>query len=432
MKRFLAVIGAGMMACGLVVACFSTRVDAAAPPSVEFREGDRVVLLGGTFIERLQVYGQFETRLISALGARKLTVRNLGWSGDTVWGEARAVFGGPQDGFNRLLKDTREAKPTLILLQYGGNEAQAGPAGLKDFAAQLGRLLDALAETKARLVLLSPVRREKPSGPLPDPSPYNRDLNVYCETLAEVARQRRLAYVDLQDLFDDAPHVSEQGQESRPLRFTDNGLHPNEIGSAIASERLAAKLGAAASTWSVAIGSDGFKASPGLEMRGLERAADSVRFQATPPQLPAPSVYHNRQPAGLGAASQSARRFRQPDQYANLRVAGLAPGRYELLVDAKQLVVGDADQWAAGLNFEVPEDLKQADDLRQAIYDKNVLCFHRYRPQNETYLFLFRKHEQGNNAAEIPQFDPLIAEKEAEIAKLRIPATRTYELRRAR
>ncbi len=29
--------------------------------------------------------------------------------------------------------------------------------------------------------------------------------------------------------------------------------------------------------------------------------------------------------------------------------------------------------------------------------------FHRHRPQNETYLLLFRKHEQGNNAVELPR-----------------------------
>jgi len=50
----------------------------------------------------------------------------------------------------------------------------------------------------------------------------------------------------------------------------------------------------------------------------------------------------------------------------------------------------------------------QSLELRTKIAEKNELFFHRYRPQNETYLFLFRKHEQGNNAAEIPQFDPLI------------------------
>ena len=46
--------------------------------------------------------------------------------------------------------------------------------------------------------------------------------------------------------------------------------------------------------------------------------------------------------------------------------------------------------------------------IKELINRKNRLFFHRYRPQNETYLYLFRKHEQGNNAVEIPQFDPLI------------------------
>ena len=47
-------------------------------------------------------------------------------------------------------------------------------------------------------------------------------------------------------------------------------------------------------------------------------------------------------------------------------------------------------------------------ELHRLISEKNQLFFHRYRPQNETYLYLFRKHEQGNNSAEIPMFDPLI------------------------
>jgi lysophospholipase L1-like esterase len=54
--------------------------------------------------------------------------------------------------------------------------------------------------------------------------------------------------------------------------------------------------------------------------------------------------------------------------------------------------------------------------LRALIIEKNRLFFHRWRPANETYLFGFRKHEQGRNAAEIPLFDPLIEAKEKEIA----------------
>jgi putative heme-binding domain-containing protein len=64
-------------------------------------------------------------------------------------------------------------------------------------------------------------------------------------------------------------------------------------------------------------------------------------------------------------------------------------------------------------------ELPMHEDLRQAIIKKNRIFFHRWRPQNSTYLFLFRKHEQGRNAQEIPQFDPLVEAEERIIAKLR-------------
>jgi len=47
-------------------------------------------------------------------------------------------------------------------------------------------------------------------------------------------------------------------------------------------------------------------------------------------------------------------------------------------------------------------------ELDDMIVDKNELFLHRHRPQNETYLMLFRKHEQGNNVVELPRFDPLV------------------------
>jgi len=55
---------------------------------------------------------------------------------------------------------------------------------------------------------------------------------------------------------------------------------------------------------------------------------------------------------------------------------------------------------------------------RQLILKKNELYFHRWRPQNITYLFGFRKHEQGNNAADIAKFDPFILDLEKQIHEL--------------
>ena len=57
--------------------------------------------------------------------------------------------------------------------------------------------------------------------------------------------------------------------------------------------------------------------------------------------------------------------------------------------------------------------------LRAVIIEKNFTHFQNWRPQNWTYLLGFRKGEQGQNAKEIPQFEPIIAKLEAEISRLK-------------
>ena len=57
-------------------------------------------------------------------------------------------------------------------------------------------------------------------------------------------------------------------------------------------------------------------------------------------------------------------------------------------------------------------------EVRQMTFEKNRQYFYSWRPQNITYLLGFRKHEQGQNAKELPQFIPLIEEKEATIHRL--------------
>ena len=112
-----------------------------------------------------------------------------------------------------------------------------------------------------------------------------------------------------------------------------------------------------------------------------------------------------------------------------LAVHGLAAGRYTLTVDGKAVAAAPADEWSKGVTLDRGPDFDQAEKLRQAIVAKNRLYFYRWRPANVTYLFGFRKQEQGQNAIEIPKFDPLVAEKEQEIAKLRVPAAHQYELK---
>lgn len=75
--------------------------------------------------------------------------------------------------------------------------------------------------------------------------------------------------------------------------------------------------------------------------------------------------------------------------------------------------------FAAASGRALPADFAaRSETIRNQVVAKNRLFFHRWRPANETYIFLFRKHEQGNNAVEILQFDPLVEAAEQQVRSL--------------
>src|SRR6266478_6969366 len=89
---------------------------ARAQPKIDLADGDRIVFVGSTLIEREQQADYIETMLVSRFPGRHLTFRNVGYSGDTVSGEARGLctgwstFESPEQGLNRLRKIIREIR----------------------------------------------------------------------------------------------------------------------------------------------------------------------------------------------------------------------------------------------------------------------------------------------------------------------------------
>lgn len=277
-----------------------------------FRDGDRVVLLGNTLIEREQEYGHWEARLILANRDKTLQFRNLGWSGDTVWAESRGMFDPPRQGYQRMLELVRELKPTVLIFGYGGVEAFSGERGLPQFIEQYRKLVEEFSSEGTRGVHLSPLLMEARTLPLQTPSAlahaeaYNANVALYAEAIRTIAEERQDRFIDLAGL-----HLLSSGPA-----WTENGIHLHAEGYATTGRSLAELLG------------------------------------------------------------------------------------------------GDGDR-------KMPVRETDFVELRQAITDKNRLFFHRWRPQNFTYLFGFRKHEQGQNAVEIAAFDPLIAAAEQRINEIR-------------
>lgn len=299
----------------LILAALGFATPTLAADPFAFQDGDRVVFLGGTLVEREQKYGYWELILTLKNRGKAVTFRNLGWSGDTVFGESRGGFdfADPKKGFDRLVSLTKELKPTVIVICYGHTESFEGKAGVGKFTKGLEKLLDALADTKARIVLMSPTPFTT-SPATPDPKPLNANLAQYRDMIESVAKERHLQFFDLFERLN--PPLWDRLLPTTNWGHTDNGLHPNQQGY-------------------------------------LESAFALTDIES-----------------GEGTA----------------------------------------------LLIAVPPDVLKR--LEPKIVEKNRLFFYRWRPQNETYLFGFRKHEQGKNAAEVAQFDPLIAAAEKEIAEL--------------
>jgi lysophospholipase L1-like esterase len=395
----------------LLPCLFLAPLQALASEKFELLDGDRVVLLGGTLIEREPEYGYWETLLTIRYPERNITYRNLGWSGDTVFCDARAQFDPPAVGFRNLQEQLKTLKPTVILVGYGSNESFDGEAGLPRFRQGLAILLNKLDQTKARIVLLSPPHHEDLGRPLPHPADRNRGLRLYGDALRQETEKRHFPFIDLFDLL-------EGGPKKNPLSsLTDNGIHFNSYGYWRAGFVIERVLGPSCPPWFLDIKFDGkTKEIKGAKLSEIQ--VSPLRFQITDSMLPAP-------PPPVAWASQNPSSGKE----RVLKIGMLPPGRYGLHVDGKPVAGGTAAEWGAGVRLSRGPEFHQVEKLRAIIVEKNRLYFHRWRPQNETYLYGFRKKEQGKNAKEIPEFDALIGKMEAEIANLRKPVPHRYELR---
>ncbi len=397
----------------LVCLCVSTVALADSPANLELHDGDRVVFIGGTFVERDQAHGYLETLLTSRYPDRHITFRNLGWSGDTVFGEARARFGSPADGFQHLREHVDALKPTVLFACYGMNESFEGSAGLGRFNDGLKKLLDMFATTKARVVLVSPNRHEVLGRPFPDPTAHNQYLKLYGDALRQAAKDRGYGFVDLFDLLGDGT------RDDPPRPLTDNGIHLTPYGYWRAAAAIERGLGFDEPQWLVEFGDDGRPANwRGTTVSDVTRDGDAVQFLATDNRLP--------EPVGPKGAPRSV--MTNP---RTIRIRGLQPGDYIVKIDGRPVADFRIGDEPATIQLTAGPDFDQVQELRRAIIAKNQLYFHRWRPQNETYLFGFRKHEQGQNAAEVPKFDPLVVDAEVRIAQLRSPRARKYEVRRS-
>lgn len=168
------------------------------PPStqeglVSDQTGLTVSLMGGADVFRMQEFGFFEAMLQMAFPDQKLRVRNLGWSGDTVYRQQRPMFFYTEEGDTRegSIPDGREKiKPGVFVLSFGKMESLDGLERLEEFEAAYDRLIGELQKLTKRIVIVEPVPFIKagPTAHLADER--NVVLEKYVEVIEGLAEKR--------------------------------------------------------------------------------------------------------------------------------------------------------------------------------------------------------------------------------------------------
>ena len=205
------------------------------------QKGQRIVILGNTFAERLQNFNYFEPLLYKSFPDLNLTVRNMGWSADEVGLQPRPY------NFGTLDQQLSLQKADIIFACFGLNEAFKGPDSLTNFKHRLSGFLLHLKQQKynsvsaPEIILISPIAHEKLGGNLPDPKEHNANLKLYTEGMSDVAKQLNIPFIDLY-----GPSLE---LESATDSVTINGIHLNDKGYRAVTELMAKKLNFKFSTW---------------------------------------------------------------------------------------------------------------------------------------------------------------------------------------
>src|SRR6516165_758717 len=150
--------------------------------SFALQPGDHISIIGNTLADRMQHDGWLETLLHARFPGHRLTIRNLGFSGDELTLRLRSAgFGSPDQWLTATRTD-------VLFAFFGYNESFAGEKGLAKFKSDLDDFVKRTLSRKyngkgaPRLVLFSPIAHENlHDRNLPDGADNNKRLELYTE-----------------------------------------------------------------------------------------------------------------------------------------------------------------------------------------------------------------------------------------------------------
>ncbi len=351
------------------------------------RGGDRIAIVGNTFADQLRNHGYLETFLLNQTRTNPVSIRNLGWAGDTLTIRNRPT------NFPTEASTLTAHQTDVIIACFGMGESFAGDAGLDAFKNDLLAFVASHAgqsyngESPVRLVLVSPVGYEDLGDLTPAVEQRNRDLAAYTQAMSEVASAKGIPFINLFE-----PSRSIEAAQTGP-QFTTNGIHPNPYGywamGRVLGERLLADGSSAGVTsWNIRIDAAARHAeASGVSVGEAFRDDDELVFvlsEDTPPSLPPPTS--ETLPPSLARHRDT------------LTVENLKPGTYELKVDGQTVASATHEAWAQGVFVDNSPAHRAAESYRAAVNNKNLQFIYGWKALNQVHIVGERRNSPSGKA----------------------------------
>jgi lysophospholipase L1-like esterase len=328
--------------------------------SMDLQDGDTLVFLGDSITHQCLYTQYVEDYYYTRYPDRRIHFYNSGVSGDKA-GDALARFEG----------DVAAQKPKYVTILLGMNDGtyrhfdretfdryESGMSEVLDRIRDIGATAIAMGPSMydARVSLTKPPRwvASKPEEGKEVTGYYAAVLAFYGAWVRDQATHRGLAYVDMQNAMEQLSRL--QRVDNPDFTMIPDAVHPDANGQAVMAfallEQMSANRQVSAITatsvndkWRVAAGKTG-------EVSNVETDGDALSFTFKANSLP----WVLPPDASLGyAISKSGHKLSNE----RVRVVGLKPGKYDLLIDGTNVGTYTHSQLAAKIELQANDKTPQ-------------------------------------------------------------------------
>jgi lysophospholipase L1-like esterase len=306
-----------------------------APAAPLLERGQRLVFLGDSITQQ-QIYTRYVMNYFALrYPDLQVTFRNAGISGDDAEG-----------GIMRLTDDVLGAKPNLVSICFGMNDARYGEFAQQPYdlyVAAMTILVIELKQDEVKPVLLTPGCVDPDRVNWMDGNMYNGVLRRYADAVEEIAAQREVPVYDIHTLMLD---VQKRAKAADP-KFTmiPDSIHPDPPGQLLMAYGLIVALDAETPASGLVIELPSETITPDrCDVDDLVVTDEAISFLRRDQALPA--FFDPEALTILAYAPELKDLNRYP-----LKVTGLAPGKWLLTVEGEDVGAFTADELAAGVDL---------------------------------------------------------------------------------